>query len=419
MSAGDAETAGLAEFAKAHGLRFAAGGSLPAKGGLLNRDSLVVDATATGMLRPGAEGTLALVTYTYRSNDTTHTARATAALIAVPESIAFAPYIADAGTRLQGIFAGVAAKTVKPGGDLRLYADEGIDDAWLGELFSPALTDWLARSPDGFTWELADGLLVASLKEHRTAESDLARLCEDAAHLAGAIREESLEEVDSGAASASAAKVKPDPQTALISMLAPMVEIDGPPENITSALTPSRELVVRHPSTYIVGVGMAFAFAVGINIIGGGIFGLLLNLPNPLLAVAIFEVVVITTTIYLSVRHEINSRSKKVAAAVFWREFAAEHGLEPIEPRSFSATHAKAEMRGAPERVLVGSFNGVDGALALKGDGLKRGDWIALVAGPAGPVANADFTASAPGPARAVLTTYIERLAGELSASRR
>ncbi len=418
MSAGGVETGGLAEFAEAHGLLFAERGSLPAKGGLLSRASLVVHATAAGILRPGVEGTIALLTYTYKSDDDTRTKHVTAALVAVPESIGFAPYLADVSARMHGAHAGVGVKTVKPGGDIRIYADDGIDDGWLGELLSPALVDWLARSPDGFGWELADGLLVATLDGHRTGEADLVRLCEDSVHLAGAIREESLEEVDSGAASMSAAKVKENPQQVLISMLAPLIELDAPPENIASALEPSRELVARHPSTYLIGIWMAFVFALGINIIGAGIFGLLLNLPNPLFAVIIFELIVIATTAYFSIRHEINSRSKKLAAEVFWRTFSGDRGLEPLEPRSFSATHAKAELRGAPDRVLVGNLDGVDGALALKGEGLKRGDWIAIVAGPTGPVASADFTASAPGPSRAVLDTYIERLAGELTARR-
>ena len=142
---------------------------------------------------------------------------------------------------------------------------------------------------------------------------------------------------------------------------------------------------------------MGLAWALLINVIGAGIFGLLLNIPNPLLAVAIFEMVVIATTTFLSVRHEINSRSQSCAVEAFWQQYARARDLKADDPLEFAATHAKAELPGRPQRVMNGSFGGVGGALLITGDGLKRGDAIALVAGPSGPVASADFEASAPG----------------------
>lgn len=216
VTAGEVKGAGLAEFAKAHRLELAEGGVLPAVGGLLSRDSLVVHETAVGQLRDRVEGTVALLTYTYRSNDTTHHRDLTVAVVRVPESIGFAPYLADATGRSYGIAAGVDAKKIESSGGASVYADRGIDEGWLGELLSPALADWLARSPEGFGWELADGLLVASRQGHLTAELD--RLCDDAVHLAAAIRGESLEEVETGAAARSAAKVKEDPQRILLAI---------------------------------------------------------------------------------------------------------------------------------------------------------------------------------------------------------
>ena len=48
----------------------------------------------------------------------------------------------------------------------------------------------------------------------------------------------------------------------------------------------------------------------------------------------------------------------------------------------------------------------------VTGDGFKRGDSIALVAGPTGPVASADFDVSAPGASAKALDAYAARLAG-------
>lgn len=82
------------------------------------------------------------------------------------------------------------------------------------------------------------------------------------------------------------------------------------------------------------------------------------------------------------------------------------------------------ELPGKPDRVLSGHFDsagaggGVDGALVLVGDGLRRGDRIAFVAGPSGPVASADLNVSAPGVSAAALDEYAQRLAGELAESR-
>lgn len=126
----------------------------------------------------------------------------------------------------------------------------------------------------------------------------------------------------------------------------------------------------------------------------------------------------ISLTTFFAIRSEVNGRSRKLATELFWREYARTRGLEPIDPRIFAATHAKAGLPSAPDRVFAGNVGGVDGALALKGDGLRRGDWIALVAGPSGPLASTEFTNSAPGPSLHGLDSYTERLATELTAAR-
>jgi hypothetical protein len=66
---------------------------------------------------------------------------------------------------------------------------------------------------------------------------------------------------------------------------------------------------------------------------------------------------------------------------------------------------------------MTGTPGGIDGWLMLTGDGLRRGDSIALVAGPTGPVLGADLELSAPGASAKALDAYVDRLAGQLRAT--
>jgi hypothetical protein len=294
-----------------------------------------------------------------------------------------------------------------------------MSDEWLTELYSPAFAEWLLRSPDDFEWELADGVLVASRDGYLQKDADLTRLCEDAGHIAAAIREESLEEVDTGEAARTAAKAKSDPHQVFVDRTLARVKFDQPPADVDAARPRFRELVVRHPSTYLISIWMTLVWTLAINVIGGGIFGLLLNLPNPGRAVLIFEICVLTIVGFLTFRHEINDRSQRLALEAFWREYARSRGLRAEDPSTFAATHAKAELPGNPARVLSGSFDGVDASLMITGDGLKRGDTIALVAGAQGPVASTDFDVSAPGASTKALDAYSARLAAELKSASR
>jgi hypothetical protein len=59
---------------------------------------------------------------------------------------------------------------------------------------------------------------------------------------------------------------------------------------------------------------------------------------------------------------------------------------------------------------MTGILGGVDSSLMLTGDGLRRGDSIALVAGPTGPVASAELELSAPGASAKALDAYVEQI---------
>ena len=152
----------------------------------------------------------------------------------------------------------------------------------------------------------------------------------------------------------------------------------------------------------------------GVNIIGGGIYGLLLNLGNPGRAVIVYQLILLAIIGPLVLRSQINGTSQKLAAQGFWNEYARSHHLTLEDPTTFAATHAKANLPGAPKRVMTGILGGAERSLMLTGDGDKRGDLIALVAGENGPTASAPFDVSAPGPSTAALDSYVERLAGEL-----
>ncbi len=415
VSADDREGEALAQFAQAHGLAFAAGAELPREGGLLGEDDLVVGAAATGALPGGEPGTLCHLTYTHRSDDTTHTVKRTAAVLRVPESIGFAPYLGSLGGPGTG---GFETKGVKLDGGGSVRVADGVNDAWLVELLSPAFTDWLARSPDDFHWELADGVLCASRGGHLTAESELTRICSDAAHIATTVREESLEEVDSGGAGRSAVRPKRKADDRLVEAILARTTFDHPPKDVAESLPQFRRLIVRHPSTYFISLFMTLAFMLVANVIGGGIFGLLLNLPSPGRAVLIFELCLFAIIGFFVLRNQINGTSRKLAIEGFWREYARTRGLRLEDPSAFAATHAKANLPGAPTRVMSGGLGGVDGSLMITGDGFTRGDSIALVAGPVGPVASAGFEVSAPGASAKALDSYVERLAAELRAVR-
>lgn len=412
MNAGDAKRGALAEFADGHGLAFAAATELPGEGGLLGRDGLRQDGAASGPLPGGETGTLCWLTYTHRSDDHDVTEHRTAVVIRLPESIGFAPYLASS---LSGGLAGAAARGVDLDGGGRVIADRGIDEAWLTELLSPAFTNWIHRSPPGFAWELANGVLCVSLDGHVGDRTKLETLCADAAYVTKAIREECLEEVDSGESGRTAAK--PKELSSNERMAAGILErttFDHPPADVQAARAQFRDVVARHPATYLTALGSTLLWMLGANIIGGGIFGLLLNLPNPGLSVLIFEAVLFVVVGYFVLRSKINGVSAELADEGFWREYARARELTVEEPRAFAAAHAKANLPGAPVRVLTGAFGGIPASLMITGDGLTRGDQIALVAGPTGPIAVAGFDVSAPGPSAKALDKYVEDLVLDL-----
>jgi hypothetical protein len=416
MSGAARRPSGLEDYAKAHGLTYAKSIGLPKSGGLLEEDGLSVEGAAAGILSGKERGALCYLHYTYHSDDHTHEVNRTAAVVRVPESMGFVPYLAGGGTLIVG--RDTKTRELDGGGSVRVSA--GANDEWLTELFSPTFTEYLARNPDDLNWELCDGVLCVSREGHVRDETELGSLCDDAATIATRVREECLEEVDLGEAKRTAAKPSSNRKfgAKLVDLLLSRTTFGHPPPDITAARPEFRHQLVRHPSTYFITLWITLLIMLGVNIIGGGIYGLLLNLGNPGQAVIIYQVILFVIIFPLVLRSRINSMSSELAEQGFWNEYIRTHHLTEEDPTTFAATHAKANLPGAPQRVLTGELGGVQGSVMLTGDGDKRGDVIALVAGETGPTASAPFDVSAPGISTAALDSYVERLAGELRKQR-
>jgi hypothetical protein len=412
MSGAARKPSGLEEYAKAHGLEYAKRIDLPKSGGLLEEDDLSVQGAAAGLISGKERGALCYLHYTYRSDDHTHEVDKTAAVVRVPESIGFLPYLASGGN----LIVGRDTKTRELDGGVSVRVSAGANDAWLTELFSPAFSEWLSRNPDGFGWELCDGVLCASRDGHIADATQLQSLCDDTEHIAATIREQCLQEVDTGEARRTAAKTTSNRKIGakLSDAILARTTFDNPPADIQSAQPQFRHILVRHPTIYFNSLWITLLIMIGVNIIAGGLYGLLLNLGNPGQAVIIYQVILFVIIFPLVLRSQINGISSDLATNGFWSEYIRTRHLTEEDPSSFAATHAKANLPGAPIKVLTGDLAGVQGSLMITGDGSERGDVIALVAGEAGPTASAPFDVSAPGISTTALDSYTKRLADEI-----
>lgn len=133
------------------------------------------------------------------------------------------------------------------------------------------------------------------------------------------------------------------------------------------------------------------------------------------LPLALYEAALVLLIAFFVFRHRVRDEAARAAAEAFFRAYAAARELELLEPLRFAAEHAEANLPFKPDRVLRGPLpGGASGALVLLGDGSKRSDRIAVVAGPRGPIAEAELQAEAPGLSAQTLDMYAEQLAGEL-----
>lgn len=414
----------LAEFAAAHGLAYADRVELPRQGDLLCREGKV-EGAVTGALPGGIEGTLAHFTYTYTYTDSdnhtqTEVRPFTIVVAEIPESIGFLPFMG---------FTGAASKLhANAGGEdmapiemdksevlkhAAAFAYKGTSESWLAQLLSPAMIQWLERSPDDFGFELANGVLCAGRNGYLSDSAALAGCCEEAGHLAGAIREESLEEVETDGGGLEAAKdpdaVDPRMETALSA-----VEIDAP-TTPTAAQGSFKNYARRAPATIFGALRFALLLTLLLNVPGAAIPIILLS-EGAYLPLLVIEGVLILIVFFFSFRSRVTAAGAKYADEAFYRGYAASRELTLEEPLHFAATHAEAKLPFKPERVLAGVLpGGTNGSLVLTGDGSKRSDRVAVVAGLQGPVAEAELQAEAPGISAQLLDGYAERLSAEVA----
>jgi hypothetical protein len=421
----DGSAGSLQAFAGANRLTFAPTASLPEEGALLSAGG-TVEGAASGALAAGLDGTLAYYTYTTSSTDsdghtsTTHH-HETVVVGRIPESIGFAPYLAFRGPSVTtGLgLAGCDKKQVEAVSEgvkgATAYAYDGTSDDWLTQLFSPALIDWLGRSQNDFGFELSSGVLCVA-REGYLEGDDLASLTSDAAHVASAIAKECQEAVDTGSAATQGAHSKPpDPK-----MEETLTEVVGEsvPDDLGATTGSFRGHLFASPAVYARALLWAVLIALGINVF---LLAITINLAvaHSWTALIVLEGALLLLCFILAVRSRVKSQANQLDPEAFFRGYARSRHLQVVDPLQFAATHADADLPFKPDWVFAGSLPGGpgDAALMLKGDGTKREDQIAVVAGASGPVATAELQGTAPGLSLADLDAYSQRLSAQLGAS--
>jgi len=414
----------LVAFAENHGLAYADTAKLPQQGATLTQANGQVEGAVNGALPGGIEGTLARFTYVYKSTDsdnhtTEETRPFTLVVIAIPESIGFVPQLGFAGpasklySRAGGEeMAPIAMKHVEALKGASAYAYKGVSENWLAQLLSPAMVQWLGRCDDDFGFELNSGVLVAGRSRHLEDPRQLEDLCKDAAHLATAIREESLEEVDTGGESEAARDPHfGDPRTAAALQAVPL---DSPPNTV--AAQPAFASHLRSSArVYLLSLRMALLVVLLLNVPSIAIPILLID-SGEYLILAALELGLIALIASFSFRRRVRDGARELAAEAFYRAYANDRELALEEPLRFLATHAEAKLSFKPDRVFTGMLpGGLSGSLALIGDGSKRSDRVAAIAGPRGPIAEAELQAEAPGLSAKAIDAYSESLTKEVA----
>lgn len=413
----------LEKFAEAHELAHSETVSLPEQGSLLTSGGRV-EGAVKGQLPGGVEGALAHYTYTYTTTDSdnhteTHHRYFTIVVTEIPESIGFMPSLGFVGaeSEMSG-FGGSVGEAVKVdlGDDKglkgsRCYRYKGSSENWTMQLLSPALVDWLARSEADFGFELANGVLCTSRRSYLEDPAAMQTLCEEAAHVTGAIRTESEEESNTGGAESQAAK-DPNASDPRVERALAEVELE-PPATAIAAEAEFRRHLYASPRTLGRALRWAILIALALNVPAAAL-PIIMVANGAYLSLAIFEAVLVLVIFFFVFRSQVRGTAKKCAAEAFYRGYAASRGMALEEPLHFSATHAEAKLPFKPDRVLSGALpGGGEGCLCVLGDGGKRADRVAVVAGPAGPVAESELEAEPQGLSAKDLDTYLDQLAGE------
>jgi hypothetical protein len=437
MSSGTGE--GLRSFAESNGLSYSDTATLPSEGALLGKAGRV-EGAATGTLPRGAGGTIAHYVYTTGSGSRREDHWFTIFVGAIPETIGFAPYLGfrSPGSKMP-LDDGPKSKRVEPRGapveDFWAWAYSGTSDSWLTQLLSPVFVEWLSGSARGFGFELAQGILCVARDGYLTDPGDLEALCKDAAYVATAVGEESREAAEAGLAAGQAAhSLAPDPD---VEKTMAAVVGEEAPENIGAKTTELFKYLRRQPDTYFSPSSFLAALlpaaAISAFVLLGDLdshhghhqhrhststFFAHGHLAHPHASAFVFVGVVLIFC-YLGVLWgRTRSKAKELDRAAFYRGYARSRRLDVEDPLQFAATHAEARLPFEAEWVLSGDLPGgkAGAALAVKGDGKKSKDRIAIVAGPTGPFAWSQLAANPPGLSLRDVDYYVGWLSKQLTA---
>lgn len=202
-----ARNAFCAEYADQRKLRWEHRGDVPPSTPLLRRgDTRRADEAFTGKLPGGLDGELALFTYEERGSDgqTQELHHFTVVLGELP----------GIGSRLPGLFVQrrsgfrfldgaedvfrsterIELESEALDRKCEIFAGPGCDANWLRQLFSPTFVDFLAEgSPEGFAFEVENGVLCVNINRHRGSAKELDELCGAAATVAKRITGEAAE----------------------------------------------------------------------------------------------------------------------------------------------------------------------------------------------------------------------------------
>jgi hypothetical protein len=298
-----------------------------------------------------------------------------------------------------------------------LYAYKGSSHEWLTELFSPALIDWLARSEDDFGFELCNGVLVVSRDGYLSSPSDLETLCSEAAHLAAALRKESLEETATGGAKGTAAK-EVDEDAVKARALVAKVKLSSSPQDLTAAKGELHGHALRSAGTLGSAAARALLIVAVVNFFGAAIpiFAVVNHSLGPLL---IGEGVLFLIVFLLVYHSKANKLAENASREAFFEGYAASRKLKLEDPLEFAATHAQAGIPFKPEHVVSGRLpGGIDASLAWEGTGAKRSDKIAVIGGEKGPIASCELKSETPVLSAADLDRFAEQLGKELAGAK-
>ncbi len=408
MATDGASASPLEHFAKSNGLTYSGTIERPAESQMVGHGGSI-DGAATGSLPGGETGSVVYYTYTTTdSDDHTTTHHRTVAWTRIPESVGFAPYLSTS----YGI---AKVKRFKLDDDFTVRAFEGTSESWLRQLFSPSLMDYISRSPNDEGFELSSGAFCMGRDGHLSDQNDLNALCADLAHLAGAIRQESVEEVESGSAAEAAAKDE-DADPAMEAALS-KVTLAASPSSVASAKPDFRGYLMKRPTEWIKAIGATLLITLVINIPAAAI-PILLAINGAWIWLIAFEALIFLGVAYFAIRGRFRDLSTKYAGEAFYRAYAGDRHLQLTPPLSFSATHAEAGLGFRPDRVFQGQLpGGGSGGLAVCGDGTNRESKIAIVAGPKGPVASAELRSSPEGLSAKDLDDFSKRLSEQLASS--